>query len=200
MGRALIRAVLIARCVVSVVFAARLGVVSASSNLALVNPFVWFATVDGLLALAMGGLALTVPVLHGSFILVAAIDGLLLLGAALTLRLAPGIPFYVVTTVLYIGLAGVIALVIGLLKIIVARRLERAMGGNALSGALAVAGFASIAFGAAAFFMHPEPTTVRLLLIAGALMEGLALLVAALRPWNTAPLPIDTPSADGRRP
>jgi uncharacterized membrane protein HdeD (DUF308 family) len=116
------------------------------------------------------------------------------------LRLAPGIPFYVVTTVLYIGLAGVIALVIGLLKIIVARRLERAMGGNALSGALAVAGFASIAFGAAAFFMHPEPTTVRLLLIAGALMEGLALLVAALRPWNTAPLPIDTPSADGRRP
>jgi hypothetical protein len=185
----LIRAVLIARCVVSLVFAARLGFDPVSSNVAFVNSFIWFATVDGLLALAMGGLALTIPVLHGSFVRVAVLDGLLLIGAALTLRLAPGIPYYFATVVLYIGLAGVFVLLIGLLKLVAARQLERRIGGNALSGALAVAGFASLAFGAAAFVMHPEPTTVKWLLMAGALIEGFALFVAALRPWPRASKP-----------
>ncbi len=182
-GRALIRAVLVARCVVSFVFAARLGIAPAFSHSEFVDPFIWFATVDGLLALGMGGLALTVPVLHGSFVRVAALDGLVLLGAALTLQLAPGIPHYFVTVLLYLALAGVFVLLIGLLKVVAAQRLERRIGGNALSGALAVAGFASIAFGVAAFLMRPEPDTAKWLLIAAALVEGLALLVAALRPW-----------------
>lgn len=190
MGPALIRAVLVARCVVSLVFAIRLGMAQPGSHIAFVGPFIWFATADGLLALAMAGLAITVPVLHGSFMLVAVVDGLLLLGAALALRLAPGIPYYFVTLVLYIGIAGICALLVGLLKLLAARRLERETGGNALSGALAVAGIASIAFGAAAFFMHPEPTTSKWLLMAGALFEGVALMVAALRPWQkTASVP-----------
>jgi hypothetical protein len=158
----------------------------ASSNVAFVDPFIWFATVDSFLALAMGGLALSIPVLHGSFVRVAVLDGLFLLGAAQTLRLAPGIPYYFATVVLYIGLAGVFALVLGMLKLVAARRLEQRIGGNALSGALAAAGFASLALGAAALVMHPEPTTVKWLLMAGALIEGCALFVAALRPWVKA--------------
>lgn len=183
LGRVLIRAVLVARCAVSFVFAARVGVAPASSHSEFVDPFIWFATVDGMLALGMGGLALTIPVLHGSFVRVAVLDGLVLLGAALALQLAPGIPYYFVTVVLYLALAGVFVLLIGLLKVVAAQRLERRIGGNALSGALAVAGFASIAFGVAAFLMRPEPDTVKWLLMAAALLEGLALLVAALRPW-----------------
>lgn len=183
-GPALIRIVLVARCVVSLIFALRLAMAGSASHIAFVEPFIWFATADGLLALAMAGLALTVPVLHGRFILVAAVDGLLLLGAALALRLAPGIPYYFVTLVLYIGIAGICALLLGLLKLFVARRLGQQAGGSALGGALAVAGIGSIAFGAGAFFIHPNPTTSKWLLILGALFEGLALLVAALRPWR----------------
>jgi hypothetical protein len=183
--RLLIRAVFIARGVVSVLFAAWLGAESGS-HLALISPFIWFATVDGILAICMGALALAVPALHGMFVLVAIVDGLVLLAAALTLRIAPGIPYYFVALVLYVGLAGIFALCIGLLKVIAARQIQRKVGGNALSGALGLAGLASIALGAGAFFLHPEPATGRWLLIAGALTEGFALLVAALLPWSRA--------------
>ena len=180
--RLLIRVVLIARGVVGVLFAERLAAESGS-HLAFVDPFVWFATVDGVLALCMGALALAVPALHGFFVLVAFIDGLLLLAAAWSLRIAPGIPYNVVALLLYIGLAGIFALCIGLLKVIAARHLQRRFGGNTLSGALGLAGLASVALGVGAFFLHPTPETGRWLLMAGALTEAFALLVAALLPW-----------------
>lgn len=180
-----VRVVLIARGIVSVVFAARLGAEPAN-HLAFVDPFIWFATVDGILALCMGALALAIPALHGFFVLVAVIDGLLLLTAALTLRMAPGIPYHVIALLLYIALAGIFASCVGFLKVIAARQLQRRMGGNMLSGALGLAGVASLALGLGAFFLHPAPETGRWLLIAGALTEGFALLVAALLPWATA--------------
>lgn len=181
--RLLIRVVLIARAVVSVIFATRLGVEPAT-HLAFVDPFVWFATVDGILALCMGALALAVPALHGYFVLVALIDGLILIAAAWSLRFAPGIPYHFIALLLYIGLAGIFALCIGLLKVIAARQLQRRFGGNMLSGALGLAGLASVALGVGAFFLHPAPDTGRWLLMAGALTEGFALLVAALLPWS----------------
>jgi hypothetical protein len=180
----LVRAVLIARGVVSLVFATRLGA-QPSNHLAFVDPFVWFATVDGLLALCMGGLALTVPALRGFFVLVAIVDGLILLAAAWALRFAPGIPYHVIALLLYIALAGIFALCIGFLKVIAARQLQRRFGGNMLSGALGLAGIASAALGVGAFFLHPAPETGRSLLIAGALTEGFALFIAALLPWAT---------------
>jgi hypothetical protein len=186
MTYALLRAVLIARCVASVALA---GVLSATdpSHLALIRPFAAFAVVDGVLALAMAALALGAPVLRGGVAWITALDGLLLIATGTAIWLGPGIPHRAVTLVLYLGLAAVFSFFVGLLKLMEARRLHGRIGRNMVSVSLSIAGLGSAAVGVAAFVMHPGPARVWWLLMAGALIEGFALLAVALRKWPRAP-------------
>jgi hypothetical protein len=183
MTPAVLRAVLIARCAASIIFVAWMSAVP-DSFAAILVPFGWFAAIDGVLALMMAALALRIPQLRRGFALVAGLDGLWLVAAAAALRLGPGIPDFGLTLVLYIGLAAVCALFVGLLKITSARRLGQETQQHALRAALTVAGIASAAFGIGAFFMRPSAELMRQLLMAAAAIEGLALLAVALRRWT----------------
>jgi len=186
MRHALLRAALIARCIASVAFVGWMSATPAS-YVAILRPFGWFALVDGVLALATAALALGIPVLRGGVALVAALNGLWLIAAAAALWLGPGIPDFGLTLVLYVGLAAVCALFVGLLRLNEARRLARVAGRNSLSAALSVAGIASAAFGVAAFLMQPSPEVARWLLMTAAAIEGLALFAVALRELPPAP-------------
>jgi hypothetical protein len=164
------------------------GVLSATAPArgALVKPFGWFAAVDGLLALVTAACAVAVPVLRGGFASVVAADGLLHIAAAVALWLGPGIPDFVVTFVIYAGLAAAFAFYVGLLEIAAARRLRRRIGRNPVSIALSILGIASVAFGVGTFLLHPRPGLVRWMLMAAAVIKGLALLAIALREWPSA--------------
>ena len=176
------RAVLIARCVSIVGFVGWMSATPPTFGRLLI-PFGWFAAVDGVLSLAMAMLALGIPVIRGGFAIVALLDGLWLVATAGILFLGPGIPDFALTLVLYLSLAAVCALFVGLLKISGARKLNKTSDSHALSTAMYIAGIASAACGVGLIFMRPSPELLRYLLMTAAAIEGMALLAVALRDW-----------------
>jgi hypothetical protein len=175
----LLRLTLAVRCIVSLVFAWHLYGTAPSSFPALARAFVPFATVDGVLALALAVLVLAVG-WRKSLAGIPLVDGLLRLASAIALRTAPGIPYFVVTLVLFVGLAAILGFLLGLVQIVIARRLRAQIGRNPMSVVIGIAGLAAMVLGVAQFFLQPAPSTARWLLIAGALVQALTLLGVAL--------------------
>ena len=177
-----LRTILIARFAVSVGFVAWVSeTVPTFAELRV--PVGWFAAVDGVLSLAMAAFALGIPLLRRGVAMVAALDGVWLVAAAATLLGGRGVPDFGLTILLYLGLAAICALVLGLLRIHAAEEVGDANRTNTLNVGLYIAGIASAAFGVGAIFVHPSPELLRLLLMTAATIEGLALLAVAFRRW-----------------
>ena len=180
--RVLLRTVLIARCAASLVFVAWMSATAPSFDEVL-EPFAWFAGVDGLLSLAQGILSFGIPLIRRALAMVAVLDGVWLVAASATLLYGPGVPVFGLTLVLYVSLAAVFAFFVGLLKITGARRLQNVAGSSAVTTALYVAGIASAAFGVAIFFIQPSAELLRHLLAIPAGIEGLVFLTVAVLRW-----------------
>lgn len=111
-------------------------------------------------------------------------------GAALAIWYGPGIPYFAVTFVLYVGVVATLGFLVGLLELGEATRLWGAAGWRPLSVLLALEGCATVLLAIVAFFATPQPATISRLLVAGAVLEAFALLAVALqgaaRPQATA--------------
>ena len=140
---------------------------------------------DGVLALLLGAFALSARV-PAAISVVAIVGGLIRVVAALAIWLGPGIPFFALTLVLYVGVLATLGFLFGLIEIVAGARLEQSVGRNPLSLVLVLEGLATATLGVVAFFAEPEPSTVRRLLMIGAALEALGLLVVAVRVGSKA--------------
>jgi peptidoglycan/LPS O-acetylase OafA/YrhL len=107
--------------------------------------------------------------------------------AAAAVWFGPRTPDFALTLVLYVALAAVCVLSVGLMQLAEERRLGPPAEGHSLRVALSIAAIASAAFGVGAYFMRPSPGLVRWLLMAAAAIEGLALFAVALRRMPGSP-------------
>jgi hypothetical protein len=179
-SRLLVRLVLIARSILCLAFAWYLGAVAPPSPPSVARVFALFAMADGVLALVLGPLALSARV-PAAIAVVAIVGGLIRVAAALAIWLGPGIPFFALTLVLYVGVLATLGFLLGVVELVEAARLERRVGRNPVSLILVLEGLATAILGVVAFFAEPEPSTVRRLLIVGAALEAFGLLAVALR-------------------
>jgi len=137
-----LRFILVARGAASVAFVAWVSATS-STFAELLVPFMWFAGVDGVLSLLMAMLVIGIPLMRRGFAMIAALDGVWLVAAALTLHFGPGVPDFGLTLVLYLSVAAVCAFFVGVLKVSGARNLHKRVGRDALSASLLIAGVAT---------------------------------------------------------
>lgn len=175
----LLRVALLVRCAINVVFACYLVAVGPASIPALARAFLPYAAADGVVALGLAVLVLWVG-WHAGVAMVALIDGLIRVFAALVLWFGPGTPEFPVTAVLYIATLATLGFALGVFELGEARRLRREIGRNPVSVALVVAGNATIVLAAFAFFAIPRAGLSRNLLVVGAVIEAAALLVTMI--------------------
>jgi hypothetical protein len=185
----LLRLVLIGRCLVSLGLVWLFESAKPSTPPAIVTAFAPYAFIDGVLALVVAALAISAGWRKG-IAAVAVAGGLIRVSAALGIWYGPGIPYFAVTFVLYVGLLATLGFLVGLLELGEATRLWGEARWRPLSVLLALEGCATVILAIVAFFATPEPTTISRLLVAGAVLEAFALLAVALqgatRPQITA--------------
>jgi hypothetical protein len=173
-----LRVVLVLRALVCLIFAGYFA--SATSLPALIERFADYAMADGLLALLLAVLAVPAPLPNG-IAAFGAIDGLIRVAAALAVYLGPGIPYFAVTAVLYMGILATLALLLGILVLTGAERLNKELGWNLVSALLLLEGLATVVFAVAAFLLTPYADVVRVFFIVGVLLEAIPLLTVAAR-------------------
>jgi hypothetical protein len=173
----MLRLTLLARCLVSVALAWHFASARPSTPPDIASAFAPYTFCDGVLALIVAGLVLSEGWRKG-LATIAILGGLVRISAAVAIWYGPGIPYFAVTFVLYVGLLATLGLLIGLLELGEAARLWSDIDWRPLSILLAVV----------AFFAMPEPVTTSRLLVAGAVLEAFALLAVALKgPQRHAP-------------
>lgn len=176
----LLRLVLIARCIVSLGLVWHFQSARPSTPPAIVTAFAPYAFIDGVLALIVAALAMSAAWRKG--IAAIAIGGAVIrIGAALAIWYGPGIPYFAVTLVLYVGLLATLGFLVGLLELGEATRLWGDAGWRPLSVLLALEGCATVLLAIVAFFTTPKPLTISHLLVAGAVLEAFAVLAVALQ-------------------
>lgn len=184
-----LRLVLIARCLVSLGLVWLFQSAKPSTPPAIVVAFAPYAFIDGVLALIVAALVISAGWRKG-IAAIAMFGGLIRVSAALAIWYGPGIPYFAVTFVLYVGLLATLGFLIGILELGEATRLWSAAGWRPLSVVLALEGCAIVLLAIVAFFATPDPVTISRLLVAGAVLEAFALLAVALqgdaRPQATA--------------
>jgi hypothetical protein len=182
MRRGLLRFVFVTRAVISFTVALMLTGAPATF-VGLGVPVIAFTFADGALAIVMAWLAFNTRLLRGKFVAAALLDGIVLLGAGAALLLGPGIPDYELLSPLYIAIAASCFSVVGVVQLLVSRRLYGRVAGNLLSIALVIAGIASVAVGVEMFLMPPRVALAKQLLVTAVALQGFAILFAAVRAW-----------------
>ena len=176
----LLRLVLIARCLVSLGLVWLFESAKPATPPAIVTAFAPYAFIDGVLALIVAALAISAGWRKG-IAAVAMVGGVIRVCAALAIWYGPGIPYFAVTFVLYVGLLATLGFLLGLLELGEATRLWGDAGWRPLSVLLALEGCATVLLAIVAFFTTPQPIAVSRLLVAGAVLEAFALLAVALQ-------------------
>ncbi|MGH7678655.1 MAG: hypothetical protein ACRENU_09330 [Gemmatimonadaceae bacterium] len=180
--RGLLRFVFVARAVIS--FSVALMLTGAPATLVgLGVSFIAFTFADGTLAIVMASLAYHRRLLRGKFVVAALLDGVVLLGAGMTLLIGHRIPDYGLLSALYIAIAASCFSVVGVVQLLVARRFYRRLGGHVLSVGLVIAGLASAAVGIEMLVMPPNVALAKQLLVVALVLQGLAILVPAVSAW-----------------
>jgi hypothetical protein len=197
-----LRIALITRCVVDLAFAWRIHQLLDASTIDLANVFAPFALVDGVAALAVAafGFAARLP---RAVVVLAASDGVLRLAAANALHFGPGIAYFPMTIVLYVGLLAAFGFAFGIAEEVAARQIEHEVGWNPLSIALAVAGVATVALAVTQLAMLHVPNALKNVLTTGIALQALTMLAiaAGAREQSHAPFyAASRPSADIGRP
>jgi hypothetical protein len=181
-SRGLLRVVLLARVITSL-FVALMLAGAPSTFVGLGLPVIGFALGDGTLAIVMAWLALDTRLLRGKFVAAALLDGVVLLAAGATLLLRHGIPGLGFFLALYIGIAATCFSLIGIVHLLVTRRLYRRIGGRVLGFGLLLVGLTSAALGIATLFMPPNSPLAKGFLMFAVVLQGLALLLPAVNTW-----------------
>lgn len=176
----LLRLVLVGRCLVSLALAWHFASTRPTTPPEIVRAFAPFTFVDGALALVLAALVLSEGWRKG-LVAIAMLGGLIRITAALAIWYGPGIPYFAVTFVLYVGLLATLGVLVGLLELGEAARLWSDIDWRPLSILLALEGFATVILAIVAFFATPEPVTISRLLVAGAVLEAFALMSVALK-------------------
>lgn len=176
----LLRATLILRCIVSLIFAGYLVVARPSTLPDILSAFGKFSITDGALSLFLAIVILVAGWYRGLAAL-AALAGLVRIAAALGVRMAPGMPGFPVTLMLYIGILATLVFLLGLLRLSAARRLHGQLGGNPWTVVLIVQGVAVAVIAVMAFVATVSPTGMRELLALAEAINAFALLAVALR-------------------
>ena len=182
MSRGLLRFVFVARAVISVSVALMLAGAPATF-VGLAVPFIAFTFADGILAIVMASRAYNRRLLRGKFVAAALFDGIVLLGAGLTLLVGSHIPDYRSLSALHIAIAASCFSLVGVVQLLVSRRFYSRLGGHALSLGLVIAGIASAAVGIEMFVIPPSVALAKRLLVAALVLQGLALLFPAVSTW-----------------
>ena len=176
----LLRLSFVARCLISVALAWHFAATRPSTPPQIVRAFAPYTFVDGVLALIVAGLVLSER-WHKGLAAIAALGAFVRITAAMAIWYGPGIPYFAVTFVLYVGLLATLGLLVGLLELGEAVRLWSDIQWRPLSLLLALEGAATLGLAIVAFFATPAPLTISRLLIAGAILEAFALLVVAVK-------------------
>lgn len=174
MSLVILRATLLARCTLCIGFVWYFLSTAPSSAHAILSGFEPYAFADGVLALA-AALAAWAARWRGDVIGIGVLGGMVRVLAALAIRNGPGIPYFAVTYLLYVGELATLAFFIGLMELREARRLRSVVAWHSLSILFALEGAANISLGVIAFVVAPEPENVRRFLTSGALLEALSL-------------------------
>jgi hypothetical protein len=174
----LLRFTLLARCVLDLAFAWRIHRVPDTAFVDLADVFAPFALLDGIIAFAVAVVAFAAW-LPRAIVVLAATDAMLRLAAANALHFGPGISYFPMTIVLYIGLLAAFVLAFGIAEAVEALQIERQLGRNPLSIALAVASVMTVALAVAQFSMLHVPSALKNLLTIGIALQGLSMLAVA---------------------
>ena len=169
---------LIGRCLLDLVFAWRIWAIPASATVDLADLFAPFALFDGIaaLAIAVTGFAAWLP---RGIVVLAGTDALVRLAAANALHFGPGISYFPMTIVLYVGVLAAVALAFGIAEAVEARQIQRELGWNPLSVVLVVAGVATVALAVAQFALLHVATVLKNLLTLGITIQALTMLAVA---------------------
>lgn len=174
----LLRLILLARCVLDLVFAWRVHRVADVAFVDLAEAFAPFALFDGIVAFILAVVAFAAW-LPRAIVVLAATDAMLRLAAANALHFGPGISYFPMTIVLYIGLLAAFVLAFGIAEAVEAFQVERQLGRNPLSIALAIASVATVALAVAQFSLLHVPSALKNLLTIGIALQGLSMLAVA---------------------
>ena len=174
----LLRSVLAARCVLDLGFAWHIQRLVDPSTIHLADAFAPFALLDGIagLTVAIVGYAALLP---PSIVVLAAVDAMLRLAAASALHFGPGIPYFPMTMVLYVGLLAAFGLAFGIAEAVAARQIEHDEGWNRLSIALGIAGLATVALAITQFALLHAPNVLERSLIVGIILQAVTMLAIA---------------------
>ena len=176
----LLRVVLVARCLVSLALVWFFASAKPSTPPEIMTGFAPYTFTDGVLALILAGLALSAG-WREDLAAVVAFGGSIRVAAALAIWYGPGIPYFPVTFVLYVGILAALGFVLGVLELGEAGRLRADVGWRPWNIVLAVEGCATVLLAILAFFTIPEPIAVSRLLVAGAVLEAFAVLAVGVK-------------------
>jgi hypothetical protein len=184
----LLRLALLSRCVVSALFAWLIYSIEPPTHGLLFGVLERFLMTDGVLALLI--VVASLGARWGSmFPAIAAVDGVVRIGAAVALDRAPGIQGFPVTMVLFTGLLAVLGFSIGLFMFLEAIRRGRESGGDGIGLTLWALGIVNVLLGASAFFGTLTPEASQTRLVTEASVQALAfaaLSVSRYRSRRTA--------------
>jgi hypothetical protein len=180
--RGMLRIVMVARVLISFSVAWMLAG-ATPTFVGLGVPFMIFGFADGTLAIVMASLAFNTRLLRGKFVAAALFDGLVLLGASMTLLGGTRVPGTSQILALHVGIAATCLSLVGVVRLLVARRVYPQLVGHALSTGLVIAALASAALGIAELFTPPNAALAKRLLMTALVLQGVALLLPAVRTW-----------------
>lgn len=175
----LLRIALVARCVLDLVFAWRIHRLPHPTTMELSDTFAPFALLDGIAAFAVAAVGFVAWLPRGIVVL-AGSDAMVRLAAANALHFGPGISYFPMTIVLYLGLLAASALAFGIAEEVEAFQIKREVGRNSLSFALAVAGAATVALAVAQFALLHAVDALQNLLTIGISLQAFTMLAVAV--------------------
>lgn len=181
MRTGVLRLALLLRAAIGITFALYLAAIRPTTAQELLSVFARYAFADAIAGLFTIALTLGLH-LRTDLIAIVIVGSLFRLAAALAVWFAPGIPYFAVTFVLYIGLLATLGFVNGLLDLIEARHMRAEGVGSSIHRFVLFEGLAVLILSVLAFLLTPFPATVSTLLIIGALLEAASLVFLAVRP------------------
>ena len=179
MSLRLLRVALIGRCILDVAFVWYFARLTHASPSVVADAFAAFGLLDGIAAAVLAVLSVSAQIPYGIAVL-AATDAVLRIAAGSALHFGPGIPYFPVTLVLYLGILVAFAFGFGVAELIEARRLEREFGWSPLTVGIAIAGAVTLVVPVAQMTIVPDLERLPLLFEIGVLLQAMTMLALAI--------------------
>jgi len=175
----LLRGVLLVRCALDLMFLWRIQQVATPSTIELADAFAPFALFDGVAAFTVAVVAFVAWLPRGIVVL-AATDAIVRLAAANALHFAPGISYFPMTIVLFVGLLAASTLAFGIAEMVEAREVAQELGRGRLSLELRIAGIVTVLAAVAQFALLHVVDSFEYLLTIGIALQAVTMLAVAM--------------------